>query len=119
MPVSKEDLLRQHQQRADALNQFTQQNLGYNPNLRATDDAAALGAQRGAIAREIGQQQQGGGLTNALTDYLFGSTSADNTQFDTTGRGAAMTSRLGRLRPTLRSWNSRHLSNCSIPSQAP
>ena len=96
MPVSKEDLLRQYQQRAGALNQFTQENLGYNPNLRATDDAAALGAQRGAIAREIGQQQQGGGLTNALTDYLFGSTSADNTQFDTTGRGAAIDQQAGQ-----------------------
>ena len=84
----KDDLLRAHQNRANQLNQFTQQNLGYNPNLRATDDAAELAAQRAAIAQELAQQgRDTGGWLDILGDYAFGGTSADNTQFDTTGRG--------------------------------
>ena len=54
--------------RADSLNEFTQKNLGYNPNLRVSEDADELAAQRQSVIDEINRQAQGGVYSSGLYD---------------------------------------------------
>ena len=56
------------QKRAGSLNEFTQKNLGYDPNLRVSEDANELAAQRQSVIDEINRQAQGGVYSSGLYD---------------------------------------------------